>query len=88
MNQATVLAVVITALLGSGLGVIYTKHQSRKLFIELQSLQRYRDDLEIEWGMLQLEQSTLVTGSAVDYAARTRLKMVVPDPDSVVYIAR
>lgn len=80
--------VLMSAVLGSGFGVIYVKHHCRQLFIELQTLQEKRDDLEIEWELLQLEQSTLATEAMVDQTARTRLNMVVPDSNRVVYVAR
>ena len=88
MSNTLLVTVLVAALVVSGLGVVYTKHRSRQLFIELQSLQKHRDDMEIEWEQLQLEQSTLATEVAVDFAARTRLYMVVPDPNAVFYIRR
>jgi len=74
------------AVLASGVGVVYTQHTNRQLFIQLQSLQAERDQLEIEWELLQLEQSTLVTDIAVEKTARKRLKMRIPDPGEVFYI--
>ena len=88
MNKSYAAIVLIIAVLGSALGVVYSKHQSRKLFIELQALEVHKDNLEIEWGLLQLEQSTLATEAVVDQVARSRLDMIVPDPGSVVYIRR
>ena len=88
MSNIVAVIILITIILSTGLGLVYTKHQSRKLFIELQAVQAARDDLEIEWELLQLEQSTLAAESVVDHAARTRLDMVIPDPQSVVYIVR
>lgn len=88
MNNALVVVVLISAALGTALAVVYTKHQSRNLFVELQTLQRERDNLEIEWEQLQLEQSTLSTEAVVDHAARTRLNMMIPAIDAVVYIKR
>nr|WP_246004620.1 cell division protein FtsL [Plasticicumulans acidivorans] len=80
--------VLLLALLATALGIVFTKHQSRKLFIELQSLQQTRDELEIEWNQLQLEQSTLATESVIDQVARTRLDMSVPAPEAVIYVIR
>ena len=88
MNKPWAAIVLIVAVLGSALGAVYSKHQSRKLFIELQALEVHKDNLEIEWGLLQLEQSTLATEAVVDQVARSRLGMIVPDPGSVVYIRR
>jgi cell division protein FtsL len=42
----------------SALALVYTKHESRKLFVELETLTHERDELNIEWGQLQIEQST------------------------------
>ena len=88
MNSAVLVSALIITVLVSGVGVVYSKHHSRQLFIELQALQLRRDDMEIEWGQLQLEQSTLATEVAVDNIARIRLDMIVPTPDAVVYIRR
>ncbi len=79
--------VLTVAVLGSGVGVVYTHHVNRQLFIQWQSLQTERDSLEIEWELLQLEQSTLVTEIAVEETARTRLNMLIPNSDDVLYIA-
>ena len=65
---------------------IRDRHNNRQLFIQLQKLQVERDDLEVEWELLRLEQSTLVTDAAVENVARTRLNMLTPDPGTVLYI--
>lgn len=90
MNKSNVIAAVllVVAILGSGLGLVYTKHVSRELFIEWQSLRVQEQELDIEWEMLQLEQSTLAAEVVVDHAARVRLGMEVPDPGAVVYVTR
>jgi cell division protein FtsL len=64
--------------LGSSLGVIYAKHEARSRFNELQQLTQQRDDLDIEWGQLQLEQSTWATHGRVERVARDDLRMVIP----------
>lgn len=86
MSNTLLVIVLIIAVLVSGLGIVYTKHRSRQLFIDLQALQRLRDDMEIEWEQLQLEQSTLATDVAVDQRARSRLDMLIPDPAAVIYL--
>ncbi len=67
---------LVFAVIASSISVVYAKHQGRKLFIELQSLGNERDNMDIEWGQLQLEQSTLTTQGKVENAARERLGMV------------
>ena len=71
-------ALLWLGVLGSSLGVIYAKHEARNRFNELQKLTRTRDDLDIEWGQLQLEQSTWATHGRVERVARDELRMVIP----------
>jgi cell division protein FtsL len=71
-------AVLWLGVLGSSLGVIYAKHEARSRFNELQQLTQQRDNLDIEWGQLQLEQSTWATHGRVERVARDDLRMVIP----------
>lgn len=73
-----VVALLWLAVLGSSLGVIYAKHEARSRFNELQKLTQQRDDLDIEWGRLQLEQSTWATHGRVERVARDELGMITP----------
>jgi len=75
-------AVVISAV-----WVIKTKHQARQLFIELEALNRERDRLQVDWGRLQLEESTWGTHSRVETLARERLSLDPPEPERTVVIA-
>lgn len=71
---------LLTALvLGSAMSVIYVKHQSRVLFAELRQVQKLQDQEVIEWGQLQLQNTTLATHSNVESRARRQLKMIFPD---------
>jgi cell division protein FtsL len=70
----------------SALGVVYNKHQGRTLFVELQALREARDSMDVEWGQLQLEQSTLTTQGQVERAARERLGMVYLTTDKTVIV--
>ena len=62
----------------SALGVVYGKQEARNRFSELQKLTTARDDLDIEWGQLQLEQSTWATHGRVERVAHDDLGMVTP----------
>ena len=73
-----VVAVLWVAVLGSALGVVYGKQEARNRFNELQKLIAQRDDLDIEWGPLQLEQSTWATQSRVERVAQDELDMRTP----------
>lgn len=73
---------LLVAVLASAIGVVFSTHQSRKLFTELQAVQTQRDKLDIEWGRLQLEQSTWATHGRIEKLARERLDMRLPTTES------
>ena len=76
MMRPAGLLLLVLAVIASSLGVVYAKHQGRKLFVELQALNSERDNMDIEWGQLQLEQGALTTQGQVEATARERLGMV------------
>mgnify|MGYP001143776168 CR=1 FL=1 len=69
--------------LASAAGAVYCKHRARELFVELERLSDRRDELEIEWGQLQLEQSAWSTHAFVEQVASTKLKMAPPPPQEI-----
>ena len=75
------------AALGSAVGAIWCKHRARETFIELETLNARRDNLEIEWGQLQLEQSAWSTHAFVERVASTKLHMAMPPPKEIEIIA-
>ena len=68
----------------SAIQVVSSQHKSRKLFMEIQLLTERRDDLNEEWGRLQLEQTTWATDDRIETIARTRLGMVMPETENLV----
>lgn len=90
MSERQRILVVITLLfvlvLGSAIMLVYTRHQSRQLFVELQQLKYQVDELNTEWGQLQLEQSAWSDHGRIERVARTRLSMVTPEPEEVVFV--
>jgi len=73
--------------LGSAAAAVYCKHRSRALFIELESLNARRDNLQIEWGQLQLEQSAWSTHAFVERVASTKLHMASPPPKEIEIVS-
>ena len=67
------------AVLVSSAGAIYSKYRARELFVELEHLNAGRDELDAEWGRLQLEQSAWSTYAFVERVASERLHMTIPD---------
>jgi cell division protein FtsL len=90
MNERRRILVVITLLfglvLGSAILLIYSRHQSRTLFVELQQLKHQVDSLNTEWSQLQLEQSAWSEHGRIERIARNRLSMKMPKPDDVVFV--
>ena len=56
-------------------------------FVELEQLNARRDNLEIEWGQLQLEQSAWSTQAFVERVATTKLHMAMPPPKEIEIVA-
>jgi cell division protein FtsL len=79
--------VLWVAALGSAAGAIWCKHRSREMFVELENLNARRDNLEIEWGQLQLEQSAWSTHAFVERVASTKLRMAMPPAKEIEIIA-
>jgi len=67
--------VLTIAALTSAMSVVQSKHQNRLLFVELESLNTQRDEMNVEWGQLQLELSTWATDSRVEKIATEKLNM-------------
>jgi cell division protein FtsL len=71
------------AVLISATGAIYCKHRARELFVELERLNSGRDELEAEWGRMQIEQSYWSTYAYVENVASTRLHMRIPASNDI-----
>jgi cell division protein FtsL len=77
------LIVLLVAVVVSAVAVVWTRHQSRVLFVQLTQLQGQRDALNIEYGQLELEQATWAEPRRIDSEARTKLGMFMPSPQDV-----
>ncbi|WP_200935681.1 cell division protein FtsL [Rhodanobacter sp. Soil772] len=80
---AMCLLTLLVAVLASALGVVWTRHESRVLFVNLTALQNQRDELNIEYGKLELEQATYAEPRRIDDEARQKLGMVDPRPQDI-----
>jgi cell division protein FtsL len=88
-RQPLVLVIVFALVcVVSALALIKTKHESRKLFVELESLTDERDELNIEWGQLQIEQSTWATHARIEQVATDDLSLVRPESTEIYVIER
>jgi len=71
--------ILFAVLMVTALGVVTSQHQARKLYFELQQENDAAKQFEIEWGQLQLEQSTWAMHSRIESIASKHLNMEVPD---------
>ncbi|MBW7859792.1 MAG: cell division protein FtsL [Rhodocyclaceae bacterium] len=79
-------ALLLSLVVASALGVVASQHQSRKVYAEFEREQSRTHELEVEWGQLQLEQSTWAALSRVESLARTRLGMGEPGPGRMIVV--
>ncbi|MBB3227681.1 cell division protein FtsL [Luteibacter sp. Sphag1AF] len=85
---AICLTLLLLAVLGSAIGVVWTRHESRVLFMEITRLQNQKDELGVEYGRLELEQATYAEPSRIDAEARGKLGMLNPRPQDIQLVRR
>ena len=72
-------------LLGSALTVIYIRHLNRTVFVEQQAIHHQRDELNIEWSKLLLEQATWSV-LRIENKARKELQLKVPTLEQTQFV--
>ena len=70
--------VLLGIVIACALMLVTSQHQARKLYVELQKEQELAKQFEIEWGQLQLEQSTWAMHARIEKIAARNLGMGVP----------
>ena len=85
---AVCLSILLLAVIASAIGVVWTRHESRVLFVELSRLQGQKDDLGVEYGRLELEQATYAEPARIDAEARGKLGMFTPKPQDIQLVRR
>lgn len=86
--RALAWSVLVAAVIGSAVGVVWLRQQSRVLFIESNELARERDNLDFDFGRLQLEQATWAENNRIEQIARGRLGMVSSGAAETVVVRR
>ena len=71
--------ILLGVLVACALALVTSQHRARKLFTELEAEQEIAKQIDVEWGQLQLEQSTWAMHSRVEKVAGGTLRMRVPD---------
>jgi cell division protein FtsL len=68
------------------LSVVTSQNKARKLFAELQKEKDRAQQMEVEWGQLQLEQSTWAMPARVEKIAVDKLQMQLPKSQQIQFI--
>jgi cell division protein FtsL len=85
---AAIVLLLLIAVIGSALGVIYAREQNRRLFVDYTQLIKDHDDLNVEFSRLELEQATWAETNRIEQVARGQLGMVPPDAANTVLVKR
>ena len=84
--RSLLLLVLVIGVIGSAIGVVWARHLHRQAYIDLSTLERDRDELNIEFGRLQLEQATWSEANRIEQVAGTRIGMKVPEDADIVVL--
>jgi cell division protein FtsL len=79
---------LLGVLIACALGLVTSQHEARRLFTELEKEQELAKQIDIEWGQLQLEQSTWAMHARIEKIAAQTLRMRVPPPERVRLVGR
>ncbi len=79
--------VLLAVVVISGIAVVYVRHQHRLTFIALTDAQLQRDQLNIEWRQLLLEESTWSLHRLVERNAHEKLGMIIPSSDNMLILS-
>ncbi len=79
-------ALLLVAVVMCALSVVTSQHKARKLFVELQKGKERAQQMDVEWGQLQLEQSTWAAPARVERVAARQLQMQLPRNGQVQFI--
>ena len=77
---------LLCVVVACALSTVAANHRARKLFVDLENEQKRMRELDVEWGQLQLEQSTWAAHARVEKIARDRLGMKTPAPGQIVSV--
>lgn len=80
--QLTLLFLVLV----SALAVVYSTNMHREIFSELQMAERDSQQLQLRFGQLLLERTSLATPGRVEELAATKFQMVLPANQQTVML--
>ena len=87
MRAAIVTSILLLAVIASAVAVVHTHHLRRNLFVELDEVDARRDRLQVEWGRLQIEQSTWAASDRIEGIAAEKLDLHLSRAAATVLVA-
>ncbi len=86
MSARVVFWFLLLAVVATGVAVSTVRHETRLQFSQIQQLQQHRDELDVEWGRLQLERATWSDAGKIRGMAEEKLHMHAPKDEIVVVV--
>ncbi len=86
MQVVRVNPLLLLLIIACALGVVTAQHKARKLFVELQKEKDQAQQMEVEWGQLQLEQSTWAMPARVEKISSRQLQMQLPKGEQIQFV--
>jgi cell division protein FtsL len=80
------LVLLAIGVISTAVGVVDARQQHRLAYVELNRLEQQRDDLNIEFSRLQLEQATWSETNRIEQVATERLGMHFPEAAEMVVL--
>ena len=77
---------LLAVLIICALSLVTSRHQERKLFVDLEHERARAHAYDTEYGQLQLEQSTWAMPARVEKIARSELKMRLPEHGRIALV--
>ena len=87
MRTAIVASFLLLAVIASAVAIVRTHHERRSLFVELDEVDARRDRLQVEWGRLQIEQSTWAATDRIERIAAEKLNLHLSRAGATVLVA-
>ena len=87
MRTVIATSILLLAVIASAVAVVRTHHIRRSLFVELDEVDAQRDRLQVEWGRLQIEQSTWAASDRIERTAAEKLNLHLSRAGATVLVA-
>ena len=87
MRIAILATFLLLAVVASAVAIVRTHHERRSLFVELDEVDARRDRLQVEWGRLQIEQSTWAASDRIERIAAEKLNLDLSRAGVTVLVA-